>query len=46
VSAEHLPLFQQGVHQRGLAVVDVSDDGDVSYSVVRLNLAQIRIFPI
>ena len=30
VGAEHAALVQQGVHQRGLAVVDVGDDGDVA----------------
>ena len=34
VGAEHMPLLQQGIHQSSLAVIDVRDDGNVSYSVV------------
>ena len=30
VVAEHAALVQHGVHQRGLAVVDVGDDGDIA----------------
>ena len=30
VGPEDAALMQQGVHQRGLAVVDVGDDGDVA----------------
>ena len=30
VGAEDAALVQQGVHERGLAVVDVGDDGDVA----------------
>ena len=30
VGAEGAGLAQHGVHQRGLAVVDVGDDGDIS----------------
>ena len=35
VSAEDAALFQHGVHERGLAMVDVRDDGDVADGIVR-----------
>ena len=36
VGAEDAALVQHGVHQRGLAVVDVRDDGDIADGLVLL----------
>jgi hypothetical protein len=30
VRAENMGLFEQAIHQRGFAVVNVSNDGDIS----------------
>ena len=34
VGLEDLALHQQGIHQGGLAMVDVGDDSEVAYGVV------------
>jgi hypothetical protein len=34
MSAEHLPLLEQGIHQSSLPMIDVGDNGNVSDSVV------------
>ena len=34
VGAKNAALPEHGIHQRGFAVVDVGDDGDIAYFVI------------
>jgi hypothetical protein len=34
MSAEHMPLLEQGIHQSSLPMIDVGDNGNVSDFVV------------